>query len=688
MDEKANAEPEASQERENILIAFDENLWKIETTLRRIIKDSPKSLLGEIGLDEKRDFEGHFFSITELSDFLISSKTVRTNLINNPIHPGHSYMAAMTIWLVNLAKNMADGTKLWKDAFEEKQLNVKLAEIFDAGMDELELEKFQGQLEGKHKYVDLARIHAIVPTYALPKFVAEVRRAASYHKSKFELVESIKDSDTVPASVKLLCDLNPVMAIDLLELCINTMSSGINLGLPSRIADALLSEASLRPLASRNRVRIPSIHLAKDTLVIEIEGDWLFKVDGKDFDPENNELPLGHLECSKDGNYWFTLYDTNNKYLLFENGRLVSSNEIPQIEPILLYSNKIKLNENELAVDPFDLDIWQGWKFANLREGKELAIEIDDLKVLLTAKKGLSFKLDIIPNLSLHGFEMNVFSSYPKVNFGKGATVRDEVTDESKVIIDEDELLWDDDGGLHQFTVRRGLGNVKKVSGFFVPGLRISGIDRSIVEGESRKLKFHLPGGWSGKSEITFNGRKNGAPTIYLLTDPDGFEHELEIDIPLLNWSIKIADQAPIQNFNTARFPLKLLDKAQSIVIHDCYGDYKPDLNIVSISSGNTEPRGPKRSNQDLRFDLRLKDSNEKLGLKLMIQWDYKNVELAVFQDVTRQRLTSLADLKDLNEKPGFFTEEQLADYNKEKAVEMAMWKMQLRKKIVRGFDD
>ena len=680
---------------ERIRDAFDGNLWEIETTLRNSIKGLQKSLLGEIGLDDKREFKGQFFSFTDLSNFLISSKTVRSNLIKNPIHAGTSYLAATTIWLVNLAKNMEDGTKLWKDAFEEKALNAKLPEIFDHGMEELLLERFDGKLEGKHKYVDLARIHAIVPTYALPKFVAEVRKAATYHKSKDELINSMIESSTVPASVKLLCELSPEMTIDLLNMSIDTMRLGINVGLPQRIADALLSEASLRPLASRSRVKIPSIRLVNDTLTTYDEEDWLFRLDGREYEILENEPPLGKLECSKDGNYWFTIYDTHKNFLIFDGDRQVTGLEIPQNNPILVYSEAVSLNENELAVDPVDLNIWRRWQFANLHVGKELLIEVAGDKILLPTKKGISFKLASIPNIRSADYGYEIYSEYPNVNSGKNALVRDEITNESKIISEENEPLWDDDGGYHQFIVRGGLGNSKKVSGLFVPGLKISGIDRSLVEGESRKVRFELPGGWSGKSEITIVGNQNNSTTSYVLTDPDGFDYELNIEIPLLNWSIAFEDNAPVQNYKTARFSLNKISMVRSLVIHDCYGDYKPDINIISMSQREPETRGPKRSTQDLRYDLKLKDANEKNGLKLTVLWDYKEVDLAVFQDVVSRAskrqanvFTSFADLKEIYDTPGFFSEEELDNYKKEKAAEMAMWKMQLRKKISRGFDE
>ena len=80
MDEREKVSSGVNSDLDPILEAFDENLWKIEITLREYIKNSQKSLLGEFGLDEKQNFNGSFFSLTELSDFLISSKTVRSNL--------------------------------------------------------------------------------------------------------------------------------------------------------------------------------------------------------------------------------------------------------------------------------------------------------------------------------------------------------------------------------------------------------------------------------------------------------------------------------------------------------------------------------------------------------------------------------------------------------------------------------
>ena len=258
----------AEQDKRNAIL--------IEQELSRVILQSQVTLLGEIDLDAIHSYAGANFSLRELATFAFSTDSIKGGLSKwtsgNCYHP-----AIIAIWSVAQAQNLEDGTELWTTSNLEGTPLVHLPSAFSESIAKLGLETFEDNLAGMQRHMTLARLHAVIPTYALGKFVSHIKRGSSYHLSPRIILHEIRIAQDMSRAVQKLFEEKPDLGIDLISRAVETFRTGQEAGLPPRL-HAALSRRERGNVASSNApiLEIPQVALdeSRGELYIRGPANW------------------------------------------------------------------------------------------------------------------------------------------------------------------------------------------------------------------------------------------------------------------------------------------------------------------------------------------------------------------------------------------------------------------------------
>ena len=178
---------------------------EIEKFLRSEIIRRQVTLIGELDLVEPTTYAGINWSLLDLANYLVSKPIIRSTLTNtstwsNGIWP---YPATLAIWSVGHAQTEKDGNKLWEllEDYSTSQKS-KLAELFYQAVSNLGLEMFEGELENAQKYVQLARIHAMIPDFAIERYAEIINRGVKFNRPKIQMLNEITTDTTISKGVQ------------------------------------------------------------------------------------------------------------------------------------------------------------------------------------------------------------------------------------------------------------------------------------------------------------------------------------------------------------------------------------------------------------------------------------------------------------------------------------------------------
>ncbi len=636
----------------------------IEKFLRSRIVDSQVSLVGELELNSPSEYAGINWTLLELADYLIERPIIKSTLTKN-LYGRWPFPATIAIWTVGHAQSAKDGTELWSlDGYATSQ-KTKLAETFSKSIVELQLDSFERELAGAQKHLMLARIHAMLPDFALENYLNIIRKAVTYHRPPEVALDEILVSPGISKGIQKLFHAMPQLGLDLVKRSIETVHYGTEIGLPSRLTDFLLENRE-RYIRSRalSVAQLPVVKFDEQACEIGFIGTsgWVF-TNEKDQEINIESVSPESIYVSREDIDSYKILDTSEGYLLFdENFALITSGTLPERGGFIVWHSSIVLSEKTLMESAWPLYSWNDWSYSYIEGLDSLTLtKFDGTTRTLSVRKSLR----LVENKAkfLADFRGNpIFFDWPELLPGQLAYATDNESGEQHEFDTIGGPIQLGAGGQFDISVSGGLGKSKRFKGLAIPGLKINGLNTPLLFGEKRLITFDFPIGWnvvypeppapSRSIELPVEILEGLDLTFLKVEDPEGDVHFIDVQLPLLTWSVEIAKEATLAS-SELKIPLERKQEVTALVIHNLE-DYVPKLMIanrepggaVQVLSGN--PRG-----SDARYDLRrLADLGADEEVELRITWNYQELKLASLRKresnkVTRHkyRTVSLSDL-------------------------------------------
>lgn len=632
------------------------NLVAIEEFLREQILDAHVTLLGEIDLSIATDYAGVDWSMAELANFGFSKFKNRANFSE---HLSNLYPAIIAIWAVNRAQNLADGTELWANSGLSDGDLVKLASAFSASIEKLELENFKRELRfvPNQRHVNLARMHAILPTYALTKYAAYIRAGVYYHRQPARVMQSIVEATDIAKPIQRLFEFQPHLGIDLVDRCMKTMRLGNKFGLPPRIAKALLEDKSNSSGGDNKGLDLPTVKIDLATGELYVDGHEGWSITSSLWDaPNPDDLHFATIYASRDDEEE-TILDPRKGYLLFDQDRkLIEQRSIPASGAYIAWSNEVSFDTSALVLaEPQKMGKrWRDWRWGWCRIEDGIELQLADGKiVLLGTAPEINLKASPVPSVFLIQDNAKVYGEALYFEAGQHASlVNNRTNDLPRKLSFEGETLLTGVEQRFDLTVFAGLGRSKTEAGLFLPGFNLVGEHSSLLMNESRTFKVEVPEGWVPSGDLVISGREAFDPDLGLavgkkfrIFKSSDFAVNLVFKPTVVNWTIEFDDQEIDKRHETIAYKYEMLQKIQKIVVHGCNA-VEPTLFVLDGDAKAQAFKGSSRD-QDAVFDLRpLRGANRKQKIDLNMTISGQRITLVSFYP--KERPIRFSDLKDL----------------------------------------
>lgn len=646
----------------------------IETFFKETIKSSQVTLLGEIDLNTPVNYGGTNWSLAELSEYLIEKPVIVSNLSKNSLDV-IDYAATIAIWAVSRAQNLETGTELWTNSgFGGGQL-TKLPEKFSRSIEALGLETFAGQLEGRQKHIALARLHAMIPVYATHRFVEVVRNSFRYLRSKESLHYRILQDDSVSEAVRMLCELEPEISLDLLDRCLQVLSTGKNAGLPQRLTNALLENYKVNFQSRNKQINFPVIRFSEteSEVYVQFANGWTISSNGKKL-AENDKIELGIVRVHDSNGFESKILDTGNGFLAFDlDQNLINSVNIPSTGIFLLWSNEFNINQDCLGSEIFPIYDWPNWNWAYIKPNIDIKLSSQNGKTFnLKPRKVLEISENRIRGLKTL-FDEDIFSSWPIIGANQVVRIINNLDGATLNVGIEGGPITGNESGQLDVSIFGGLGKSRNLSGLVIPGLKVVGLERPLVHGESRIVDFTFPIGWKAPKQLQVKAENVEKLPHVVVEAPSGDVHHICVDIPVLNWTLEMRDGSTVRMQKLQRFKLNDVKEVRSLVLHEIPEGYTPNIYVHEKNKKSIASKKASIHDHDARIDLRsLKDSNETSEFKIVLNWQGEQLELVSFgvpeRFAPKMRSVSQEELLNYVKQSNWFSEEEWASYEAEKA--------------------
>jgi hypothetical protein len=663
----------------------------IERFLQRIIDESQVTLLGELDLDSNSMYGGTSWTYSELASFLFQLPIIQSQLSSMSTE-NWMYPATVVVWAVSQVQHLEDGGELWTTSNFKGNKLTKLAEVFSASVAKLGLETFEERLIGSQRHLTLARLHSIIPNYALEKYSAHIKWIDEYHKPLVVGYQRIIDATDFPRSVKKLFEAHPDISLDLLDRSVQTRRTGVDAGLPPRIADALISgprQQAKKDLKLDNDLPKVKFDDAAGELFL---ADWLGwscqDIDGNTVN--SHSLPASSVNASNETIQNAPLIDLGNGYLIFDgNGTLIrQQRSLPASGGIILWNSKVTFNEDLLATESFGVTSWPGWRAGWFENLPRLQLKLEDGTIRnLSSKNSIEIENTAVSHVyTLEGSQ--VYSRMPSTTEGQLLTIVDHVENSRKQVGPEKSPVATHPWGEFDVTLYAGLGRSKELTGFSVPELELIGSLAPLLPGEERTILLDYESSWSGDTEIVLSSDMSDYVPTFTLIDPSGAQWKFELRIEKLNWSIEFDEQVPEMLENCRRYPLIALKKIKRLVMKDV-AKYDPKLIIRDSDVAKPTVLTGMQRFEDISYDLRLlREVNSRREVSFILSLSGSTIEVAVFINTSnraaKRKMNTYTDLSELRLatiQSHFFTEADWLNFEAERRKESEALKLKFRER-------
>jgi hypothetical protein len=663
----------------------------IERYLKSEITRRQVTLIGELDLIEPTSYANISWSLLDLANYLVSKPIIKSTLTNtstwsNGIWP---YPSTLAIWSVGHAQTAKDGTKLWELEGYSTSQKAKLAELFSWSIKALGLESFEGELENAQKYVQLARIHAMIPDFAIERYCEIINRGVNFNRPKVQILNEIVADSAISKSVQRLFSGNPTIGLDLIERSFNFVAYGHQIDLPDRIKSKLSNKAVRKRKAERSS-SFPKVFFVEWERNIEIRSAPSWKLE----DQSRGIVDSQHVPCrsifTSDGtSERIEILNPNLGFLIFdEDGNLTDNRYLPNGGGFFLWNSKVQLLSEIPHLDPGYIsgDEWSDWQYTYFQSLDRLHILVEGLgERSLVQRKSLALEIREIPHL-MNVERQPVFASYPLVSEAQFLKITDNVLGEQWTIDNLVGPIKEDSGGEIDLTFSAGLGKSKNFRGLVIPGIEVIGLANALRKEEKRQIIIKFPNDWKvkfpvdqiDKSEVTLSveGKTDQQIPMMRVSDPKGVEHLIGIDVPILSWSIEYKNRENVMIASELNHTLEDRKFIQALILHEV-DDYVPLLKV-----GDVFVSGRKRG-RDVRYDLRfLQEERRDENTVVSISWNYENIELISFRRIPIKQSIVIKDLRELGNaavKANIITLEEWQGYQASKARESRILKDRAR---------
>ncbi len=618
------------------------NRMSVEVFLKSRIESSQVTLLGELDLDESTDYHGIEVTLAQLADHVFEQDGFQKNLLaSNEDRWG--FPATIAIWAISKQQHLQDGTELWSSAGLDQNRTAGLAVLFSKSIEMLGLETFSEKLKNTQHNLMLARMHSLIPNYAMGKYASIIKRLTTYNAPKEKILEEITTSQDISKAVSRLFDAKVDLGLDLIERSVKTIRTGKPAGLPLRITNALLNGVSVVRYQKKTNIDShPTIRLDRDAAVLYISDNRKWELtDGTGNGVNLDPLPQSSLWLEQEQRV--QLLNLDNGYLLFNEDLRISDSRTLSSSGWILWKKEVRFNKDHLTRDPMPFGSWQNWEFASYSNLKELSILIaSGEEHLLKARKPLQVSTSSLPHVYFLD-DFPVFNEMPHIPIDHTLTLVDNLTGESTKIEGEGGKLSNKPYGIVDVSIYAGLGRAINVQGLVIPGLSITGLEKSLFPQEKRAAKVLAPDGWLVDKEIEINTK---LATSISLRSPDSTNWQLKVDFRPVTWSFKIGNQEPTRHEAMVTFPYSKIKEFKAVVLHDVVGE-APKIMLKDESKGATVLVGNMRES-DVSYDLKPVRDIQSKNFKLFLNDAGREFIIADFNDAHENREERTKDLRDL----------------------------------------
>jgi hypothetical protein len=671
----------------------------IEAFLSEKIQSAQVTLLGEIDLSEPANYGGNDWSLSELAEYLIEKPIIKQEISHASAFK-ISYPATIAIWAVFQAQSSMDGSHLWTNLEGYSQAHqIKFAKAFSDAISILGLESFENELQDTQRHLMLARIHSMIPNFAVERYVALIKRAVKFHWPAENVFQEIQRAPDISEAVKKLFVAKPEIGLDLIRRSLQSTIYGGQFGLPTRLIEKLSMSTDGR--SKQKQMVTPIIVFNESFCEFELRGSsgWSIEIDGFD-GYSGGALPPANIKVSRGGNPAFQILNYDRGFLLFEaDGQQIEGSKLPNGPGFIAWVQGVEILDQALAQEAWPIYSWPDWQYSYFEDLKHLVVR--DIKGNLhgfTATKSLQIATSTVPFLIFGDDHLPVFNSWPVLGADQVAHLTDNSSGESYKLSIEGEELEIDTGFNIDFTVTGGLGLSEHFRGLVIPGLNVIGLDRPLLSGETREVEFSFPEDWhilgnhtdlkSDSNSITVDSTQAPLLPWIRIKSPDGEIHNVGIALQVLTWSLEYRGEEPLILAREIIQDIRLLPNLQALVLHNIH-QRVPRLLVRNgrVDSENVRVQPGVARGADARYDLRsLSNSSVDPETFLCLTWNNATLVLASFRKQVhgaRKKMTTVSQ-KDLLEavlhSEMFFSQEEWDTFQRESRAESDTLKARARR--------
>ena len=456
------------------------------------------------------------------------------------------FPAALAIWLTQHAQQ-PEVHAFWTGLPDWVQQG-RLGPEYVTALQCLRLNDFQAALINSNRYVQAARIHALLPPFAIPDLFKKVRLAARNGWDAGDLRNHLLESQSTSAvSVRYLLEYAPEQADDLLDRMIKAvrLPGTARELLPSHIA-AVAGGAKSIPVDSKgSSASNPRIHLdVLDYPTLEVilpavpDAQWSLmgtpvSTSGKGCE---KPAPIPPVVVQLDGSDPITLLPRDLPVLVFSNsGRYIKSGVLPKMGGVLVIDRS-----RHLKPDPYaDLGRLRGdWGTHSAYVVTGIDYEVcdsDDVRVaFVTSRSDINVEEVLVPNVRFAGSQP-VYSEVPRL-LADRALVIDNATGIAVQRLSGDSVVDASHGPIVSLSIKgERLGDSYEIEGLVMRSARLTTTSTTLLPGRPTHAELTLPIGWSGPQtiELVHNGDR-----AVVVSDSTGHKYDLTIEVPSLSWAV------------------------------------------------------------------------------------------------------------------------------------------------------
>lgn len=507
---------------------------------RRILRPAVDrvSLIGELDLNAENS-DGK--SLSWWANDVVSRVGENAQRADNFKH----FPAALAIWFTEHAQ-YPDSNAFWS-TMPAWVKQGKLGPDYIEALQILKKNDFQAALVRSNRYVQAARIHALLPPFAIPDLFKKVRAAARNGWDAGDLRNHLLELTTTYAvSVRYLLEYASDEATDLLDRMIKSVlyPELAHEMLPAHIAAVAEGVAGARP-PRETTLRQPRVHLyVLDYPELELLLPSVPGVEWSILEAEDSRLihepvvtaPVPPVIAQLGADEPYTLIPKDLPVLVFSNsGAYIKSGVLPKMGGMVVVDRRLKL-----VPDPYaDLGRLKGaWgayvAYVVAGRNYELLDEDNSLRATVSSRSDIYVQESVEPLLRFR-HSQRVYSEVPKL-LADHVLVIDNV-DGSAVQRMAGDYVVSEAHEPHVSLSLKGerLGDSYDIEGLIMPGVQLQAPTTTLIPGKSIAVDIKLPIGWNGPDKVEL---LHGNEFVLAVSDVAGRNFELSIEIPSLSWAL------------------------------------------------------------------------------------------------------------------------------------------------------